>query len=90
MVREGGIEALHHYYTRKQQTYWVTKLSRNVARNDRVTTELEALGWKVLRFWETDIARRTLRQPPGASRPLYAAGEVQPPASRRWREPRNG
>ncbi len=30
MVREGGIEALHHYYTRKQQTYWVTKLSRNV------------------------------------------------------------
>jgi len=28
MVREGGIEALESYYTRKQQTYWVGKLSR--------------------------------------------------------------
>jgi DNA mismatch endonuclease (patch repair protein) len=57
MVREGGIEALQSYYTRKQQTYWVGKLSRNVARDDRVTAELQALGWKVLRFWESDIKK---------------------------------
>jgi DNA mismatch endonuclease, patch repair protein len=57
MVRESGIGALESYYTRKQQTYWVGKLSRNVARDDRVTTELQALGWKVLRFWESDIRR---------------------------------
>jgi DNA mismatch endonuclease (patch repair protein) len=57
MVREGGFEALESYYTRKQQTYWVAKLSRNVARDDRVTAELQVLGWKVLRFWESDIKR---------------------------------
>jgi DNA mismatch endonuclease (patch repair protein) len=57
MVREGGIETLHRYYTSKQQTYWVAKLSRNVARDDRVTAELQALGWKVLRFWEGDIKK---------------------------------
>jgi DNA mismatch endonuclease, patch repair protein len=61
MVREGGIEALQSYYTRKQQTYWVGKLSRNVARDDRVTTGLQALGWKVLRFWESDIKRDVAR-----------------------------
>jgi DNA mismatch endonuclease, patch repair protein len=57
MVRDRGIEALESYYTRKQQAYWVDKLSRNVARDDRVTAELQALGWKVLRFWEGDIKR---------------------------------
>lgn len=57
MVREGGVEALESYYTRKQQTYWVAKLTRNVSRDDRVTAELQALGWKVLRFWESDIKK---------------------------------
>jgi DNA mismatch endonuclease (patch repair protein) len=57
MVREQGVGVLQSYYTRKQQAYWVGKLSRNVARDDRVTTELRALGWKVLRFWEGDIKK---------------------------------
>ncbi len=57
MVHEGGVAALESYYTRKQQTYWVAKLTRNVARDDRVTTELRASGWKVLRFWESDIKK---------------------------------
>jgi DNA mismatch endonuclease, patch repair protein len=37
--------------------YWLSKITRNVER-DRATNEaLAALGWQVLRFWETDIKR---------------------------------
>jgi len=35
--------------------YWVGKITRNVLR-DRVNTErLTAEGWRILRFWESDI-----------------------------------
>jgi DNA mismatch endonuclease, patch repair protein len=36
-------------------TYWVTKIRSNVERDRRVTAALEADGWMVLRYWETDI-----------------------------------
>ncbi len=32
--------------------YWVNKVTRNVARDSRVTRELRARGWSVLRVWE--------------------------------------
>lgn len=35
--------------------YWVTKIRSNVERDRRVTAALEAGGWMVLRYWETDI-----------------------------------
>ena len=35
--------------------YWVAKIQGNVARDARNTSALEALGWVVLRYWETDI-----------------------------------
>lgn len=38
-------------------TYWVEKLSKNVARDSSATAELERMGWSVLRFWESDVAR---------------------------------
>ena len=41
--------------------YWVRKIRSNVDRDRRRTAELEALGWKVLRFWETDIKRDALK-----------------------------
>ncbi|SRR5258708_6035503 len=40
-------------------TYWVAKLRRNVERDLRHTLALEAAGWTVLRFWETDLLRET-------------------------------
>jgi DNA mismatch endonuclease (patch repair protein) len=39
-------------------TYWLAKVQRNVERDRRQTGALEALGWTVLRFWETDILCR--------------------------------
>lgn len=35
--------------------YWLPKIEGNVARDRRVTAELEAQGWNVLRLWELDI-----------------------------------
>lgn len=37
--------------------YWVAKVQRNVERDQCQTKTLEASGWIVLRFWETDILR---------------------------------
>ena len=35
--------------------YWVAKIQGNVARDARSASALEADGWLVLRYWETDI-----------------------------------
>lgn len=40
-------------------TYWVQKVQRNVQRDRRHTAALAAANWVVLRFWETDVLRRT-------------------------------
>lgn len=37
--------------------YWVAKITANVARDRKQESELAALGWRVLRYWETDISR---------------------------------
>ena len=37
--------------------YWVAKIRTNCERDQRRTLELEALCWRVLRFWESDIQR---------------------------------
>ena len=37
--------------------YWVAKVQANVERDERQSRELEADGWRVVRLWETDIAR---------------------------------
>ncbi|HMR34350.1 MAG TPA: DNA mismatch endonuclease Vsr [Geminicoccaceae bacterium] len=34
--------------------YWLPKLARNVARDARTRSELEALGWRVLVIWECE------------------------------------
>lgn len=35
--------------------YWLKKIRRNVERDRRVTAELLAAGWTVVRLWESDI-----------------------------------
>lgn len=39
--------------------FWVGKFEKNVARDARVTAELEALGWRVLVAWECELASIT-------------------------------
>jgi DNA mismatch endonuclease, patch repair protein len=35
--------------------YWTAKISRNVGRDFKNTSALRNSGWRVLRFWESDI-----------------------------------
>ncbi len=36
--------------------WWIAKIRGNVERDRRVTSTLQAEGWTVLRFWDTDVA----------------------------------
>lgn len=56
-VRENGPEYLTSYFRPSQRSYWVGKILRNVARDDAVTRELTDRGWKVLRYWESELKR---------------------------------
>lgn len=37
------------------RTFWKAKFARNVARDQRKVSDLQALGWTVLTFWECDL-----------------------------------
>ena len=41
--------------------YWVEKIRANVERDRRQNAQLRALGWVVLRFWESDIKQEAAR-----------------------------
>lgn len=38
--------------------YWLGKIARNRKRDRKVTRELRAAGWRVLRIWEHELARK--------------------------------
>jgi DNA mismatch endonuclease (patch repair protein) len=41
--------------------YWTAKIAANRKRDKRVNAELRKAGWRVLRFWETNILRNPTR-----------------------------
>lgn len=41
--------------------YWTAKIQRNVERDQQNTRALTAMGWNVLRFWETEVLRETTK-----------------------------
>lgn len=42
---------------RTNRDFWIRKIERNMSRDVEVTRLLEARGWRVMRFWETDIKK---------------------------------
>lgn len=40
---------------RGNRDFWIDKIKRNRSRDRRITRELQASGWLVLRFWEEEI-----------------------------------
>ena len=38
--------------------YWISKIERNMARDEEINKELMHLGWIVLRFWGKDIRKQ--------------------------------
>jgi len=57
ILREKGLAALARTFKAPQLgvSWWVSKIQRNVQRDDEVRTKLEEAGWTVLRIWESDI-----------------------------------
>jgi DNA mismatch endonuclease (patch repair protein) len=41
-----------------RHAYWSAKIEGNMARDKRVSRALRRLGWRVLRYWESDIKKR--------------------------------
>ena len=81
--RRRGLPNLEAQFAQgKDPAYWASKIHRNIQRDIRVTADLLAQGWGVIRLWESDVladpeacARRLLnirdgREPPS---PLSAA-----------------
>lgn len=42
---------------KSNRDFWYAKIERNQARDHRVNQRLTAMGWRVLRFWETEIKK---------------------------------
>jgi DNA (cytosine-5)-methyltransferase 1 len=41
--------------TKSNREFWKAKIQSNISRDKRVNHELKAMGWKVFRFWESEI-----------------------------------
>ncbi|HYR57067.1 MAG TPA: very short patch repair endonuclease, partial [Chthoniobacteraceae bacterium] len=48
----------HAPLPKNRAEWWAAKLARNKARDRVVTRTLRGLGWKVVRVWECDLARK--------------------------------
>ena len=57
VLRERGPAALEESLRTEHRDYWITKLHRNVARDDYVSRALTDRGWKVLRVWESEVKK---------------------------------
>ncbi|MDO4771186.1 DNA mismatch endonuclease Vsr [Porphyromonas sp.] len=42
---------------KSNREFWLSKIERNIERDKEVNKQLEIQGWKVFRFWETEITR---------------------------------
>ena len=47
---------------RSNQDYWLTKLDRNKARDQRNQADLRKLGWKTLTIWECELKKAAALQ----------------------------
>lgn len=45
----------HATHPKTNARFWAAKLEGNRKRDQRITAELEAEGWRVLRFWEHEL-----------------------------------
>ena len=66
-----------HLAVMSNRAYWERKIRRNMERDRRVTRELNARGWRVVRLLESAINRRPARALARVTRAL-AARELKP------------
>jgi DNA mismatch endonuclease (patch repair protein) len=49
----GALSLEDQFHTNK--AYWIAKIRRTIERDEVNTARLEALGWIVLRLWESEV-----------------------------------
>ena len=76
----------HATFPTTRRAFWVKKFAGNKARDRRVTRELRQHGWRVVRIWEHDLAKRGET----CIRRIQAALVVAPRARRFPSLPRTG
>ena len=54
---ERGPRALRRSFRSQRADFWVMKIKRNAQRDREQTAALGALGWQVIRVWETDVLK---------------------------------
>lgn len=57
LLIEHGSTALKRSLRTPNRHYWLEKLKTNVTRDRQATRELRDNGWRVLRYWESDVRR---------------------------------
>ena len=50
-------ELREHLKNSNNSQFWISKIARNIDRDDEVNKQLIAMGWTVLRFWGKDIKK---------------------------------
>ena len=53
---------IHATQPKTNEEFWRTKIARNQARDRLVTRTLRAQGWRVLRIWEHELAKKNARR----------------------------
>lgn len=48
---------IRKYDHKSNRDFWYSKIERNIERDKEVNEELHKQGWKVFRFWETEITK---------------------------------
>jgi DNA mismatch endonuclease (patch repair protein) len=50
----------HATWPKTRAAFWLAKITGNKARDRRVNRELRGRGWKVIRVWEHELAKRNI------------------------------
>lgn len=46
------------YTPKTRRTFWLPKFTKNIARDQIVTSTLRKTGWRVIRIWECDLTEQ--------------------------------
>jgi DNA mismatch endonuclease (patch repair protein) len=74
LLLQKGRRALAARFRPALRKWWLEKIGGNAARDRRVTSALRAQGWRVLRFWESDVLRSTERVADAIQRAVVRRG----------------
>ena len=44
---------------KQNREYWIEKIEENIARDKRVDSQLQAMGWLTIHFWEKQVLKHT-------------------------------